>query len=92
MSRCINCIFKIFEKFVKKAIFLPKVLTKDDTYPTPSFNITENSAIPTPSPDIVIISTNCLRFLKYSPNMTADDSRTMAAPTPTTIPAEQKIY
>lgn len=35
-----------------------------DTYPTPSFKITENNAMPTPSPDIVIISTNCLRRLK----------------------------
>lgn len=55
-------------------------------YPTPSLSITENNAMPTPSPDIVIISTNCRRFLKYKPNMRADDSRTMAAPMPTTIP------
>lgn len=34
------------------------------THPTPSFSITEKSAIPIPSPDIVIISTNWRRRLK----------------------------
>lgn len=35
-----------------------------NTYPSPSLNITENSAMPTPSPDIVTISAHCLRRLK----------------------------
>lgn len=34
------------------------------SYPTPSFKIAENNAMPTPSPEAAIISTKCLRRLK----------------------------